>query len=92
MSACVGREHCGEERAQTAECRAERLVLAELKRRRWAAEAIASRPKGDAAKVKLAVRLREETTMTVAWIAERLRMGSAGYLNNRLYRWRKGLF
>jgi hypothetical protein len=37
-------------------------------------------------KVKLAARLREETTMTVAWIAERLRMGTAGYVNNCLYR------
>ena len=73
--------HYGEERTETAECRAERLVGEEL----------AERPKGDLAKVKLAARLREETTMTVAWIAQRLKMGAAGYLNNRLYRLRKGL-
>jgi hypothetical protein len=42
-------------------------------------------------KVKLAARLREKTTMTVAWIAERLWMGTAGHVNNRLYRMRKGL-
>jgi hypothetical protein len=38
--------------------------------------------------VKIAQRLREETTMTVGWIAERLAMGSVGYLNNRLNLWR----
>ncbi len=29
--------------------------------------------------------------VTVAWIAARLGMGTAGYVNNRLYRWRKGM-
>jgi len=28
--------------------------------------------------------------VTVKWIAERLGMGTAGHLNNRLYRWRQG--
>ena len=27
--------------------------------------------------------------MTVGWIAERLAMGTRGYLNHLLYRWRK---
>jgi hypothetical protein len=39
--------------------------------------AIAPTPKGDPRKVKLAVRLRVETTATIKWIAERLQMGSA---------------
>ena len=30
-----------------------------------------------------------ETTMTVGWIAERLAMGTRGYLNHLLYRRRK---
>ena len=34
-------------------------------------------------------RLRAETTMTVGWIAERLAMGTQGYLNHLLYRQRK---
>jgi putative transposase len=91
MSERLGQEHYGEERAETAEYRAERLVQEELKRRRWTEEALARRPKGDLAKVRLAARLRDQTTMTVAWVAERLQMGTAGYVNNRLYRWRKGL-
>jgi hypothetical protein len=90
MSERVGPEHYGEERAERAECRAERLVREALKRRRWTKKDLSRRPKGDLVKVK-AARLREQTTMTVAWIAERLQMGTAGYVNNRLYRWRKGL-
>jgi hypothetical protein len=35
-------------------------------------------------------RLRAETMVTVKWIAARLGMGTASYVNNRLYRWRKG--
>ena len=40
-------------------------------------------------KVALAARLRSETTMRVGWIAERLAMGTRGYLNHLLYRRRK---
>jgi hypothetical protein len=40
-------------------------------------------------KVVLAAHLREETTMTEGWIAERLAMGTRGYLNHLLYRRRK---
>jgi hypothetical protein len=76
---------------ETAEWRAERIVQEELRGWRWTEEDLAGRLKGDLKKVKLAARLRAETTMTVAWIAERLHMGTAGYVNNRLYRWRKGL-
>jgi hypothetical protein len=39
--------------------------------------------------VALAARLRAETTMTVGWIAERLAMGTRGYLSLLLYRRRK---
>ena len=31
-------------------------------------------------------RMGAETTMTVGWIAERMAMGTRGYLNHRLYR------
>ncbi len=43
-------------------------------------------PKGDAVKVGMAMRLRRETTMTVAWIAGRLGMGSRGTMSNLLNR------
>jgi hypothetical protein len=36
-------------------------------------------------KVKIAVRLRRETLVTVEWIAERLRMGSVANVSTLLY-------
>ena len=89
MSERLGAEHYGEERAQTAAAKAEGIIAAELKRRRWKEVDLKTRPKGDAAKLALAARLRAETTMTVGWIAERLGMGSRGYLNHLLYCRRK---
>ena len=85
----IGAEHYGEERAQTAEAAAEAIIAEELKRRRWKEKTLKTRPKGDPVKVALAARLRAETTMTVGWIAERLAMGTRGYLNHLLYRQRK---
>jgi hypothetical protein len=63
-------------------------VQAELARRGWPEATLGLRRKGDAEKVKLAVRLRRETTMTVKWIAERLRMGTPTHLAHLLY-WHK---
>jgi hypothetical protein len=37
----------------------------------------------------MAVRLRRETLMTVAWIAKRLEMGRVGHVNTLLYQWRR---
>jgi hypothetical protein len=48
-----------------------------------------ARTKGDPIKGALAARWRAETTMTVGWIAERLAIGTRGYLNHLLYRRRK---
>ena len=89
MSERMGAEHFGEERAETAEELAELIIAEELKRGRWQEADLKTRPKGDSVKVALAARLRAETTMTVGWIAERLAMGTRGYLNHLLYRRRK---
>ena len=89
MSERVGAEHYGEERAKTAETQAELIIAEELKLGRWQEADLKTRPKGDPVKVDLAARLRAETTMTVGWIAERLAMGTRGYLNHLLYRRRK---
>jgi len=89
MKERMGEEHYGEERQETAEALAEVIVTEELKRRRWREEDLGRRAKGDAVKVALAVRLRTETVMTVKWIAERLQMGSPGYVNLLLYHRRK---
>jgi hypothetical protein len=62
----------------------------ELQRLGWTEAILAQRRKGDPEKVRLAQRLRQETLVTLAWIAGRLQMGSVAYLNNRLYLLRKG--
>lgn len=66
--------------------KAERIIAVELKRRQWKATKLQTRPKGDAGKLALAARSWLETTMTAGWIAERLNMGSRGYLIHLLYR------
>jgi hypothetical protein len=43
-----------------------------------------ARHKGHRAKVILARRLRQETTMSLKWIAQRLQMGSWTYVSNLL--------
>jgi hypothetical protein len=89
MGERMGPEHYGEERALTAEARAEQIIAEELERRRWDEADLKNRPKGGPAKVALAARLRAETMLTVGWIAQRLAMGTRGHLNHLLYRWRK---
>lgn len=84
----VGAEHNGAERQETAETQAGRIIAEELKRHGWREEDLGQRAKGDAAKVTMARRLREETLMTVKWIAERLQMSAPGYVNHLLYRQR----
>jgi hypothetical protein len=50
----------------------------------WAEDALLARRKGHGAKVRLARRLRQETTMSLKWIAQRLHMGSWTYVSNLL--------
>jgi REP element-mobilizing transposase RayT len=90
MQEQMGAEHYGEERLETSEALAEAIIHSELKRRRWRNEDLGRHPGGDPVKVALAVRLRAETEMTVRWIAERLHMGTPGYVHHLLYRVRKG--
>jgi len=89
MKERMGAEHYGTERQETMAEHAEGIVTEELKRRRWGEEELPRRAKGDAGKVVVAVRLRAETAVTVKWIAERLQMGTPGYVNHLLYRRQK---
>jgi len=84
MGSRMGRHHGGYERHETAEVHAERILAEELRRRRWTRFDLESRRKGDPEKVTIAGRLRGETTMTLDWIAQRLAMGTSGYLANCL--------
>ena len=67
----------------------EKLVQAEFKRRGWAQGELSRRRKGDPEKVAIAGRLRQETTMSLKWIAHRLQMGSWTYVSNCLVQRKK---
>ena len=68
-------------RAQTGEEKPGGIVREELRGRGWKEEDLPGKRKEDKVKVALARRLRPETTMSLTWTAERLRMGSRGYLS-----------
>jgi hypothetical protein len=44
-----------------------------------------ARPRGDPKKLRITLRLRKETTMTLGWIAQRLLMGAKTHLSHLLY-------
>jgi len=84
MRSRTGPKHAGEERRETEQAWAEQLLADELNRHRWTDADLAQRRKGDAQKLKIAQRLRRNTTMTLNWIAKRLSMGAASSLANLL--------
>jgi len=49
-------------------------------------EELTQRDKGDAGKIRIARRLRSETSVPLKWIAEELKMGSWTYVASRLNR------
>jgi putative transposase len=79
-----GAHHYGAELQEGEEEKADRLVREELARLRWKEKELGEKPKTDRQKARIARRLREETTMTLAWIAQRLHMGSVNTLKNTL--------
>ena len=78
--------HTGVEVEQSAQAKAERILREELHALGWGAQELERFRKGDGRKVRIAARLRRETTMTLAWIAERLRMGTPGHVCCLLFR------
>ena len=56
---------------------------------RWTARDLQERPKSDPAKLALAARVREETTLTISWLARRLHLGSWKSFASKLHRWMK---
>lgn len=90
VSEKAGKHHYGEELRESAGARAEGIVRGELGRRGWTERTLSARRKGDPEKVRIAQRLRAETTVTLAWIAHRLRMGTRTHLSHLLYWVRRG--
>ncbi|MEI6078923.1 MAG: transposase [Verrucomicrobiota bacterium] len=80
--------HYGELVQEWAVAKAERIVMEELAQRHWDATILAARRKGDPEKVLIVQRLQRETTMTLAWIANRLQMGTKTHLAHLLY-WKR---
>ena len=80
----VGPSHYGAQRQETGLQKAERMVREEIERLGWDEDQLRARRKGHRAKVLLARRLRQETTMSLKWIAQRLQMGSWTYVSNLL--------
>ena len=85
-----GASHYGEELRESAVEKAERLVQEGLQKLGWTEAKLTTRQKGDGAKLKLAVKLRTETSMTLQWIAARLQMGTGASLSNLLSARRRG--
>jgi len=78
--------HAGEEVRESALAKAERIAQQELTAMGWASTDLKGHRKSDPRKVAMAVRLRQETTMTLEWIATRLGMGTSTHLASLLQR------
>jgi hypothetical protein len=78
-------DYFGKTMMESEEARAEAFARKALREAGLKEKDLASLPKGAPQKLKLARRLRQETTMTIGWIADRLHMGTVGYLNHLLY-------
>jgi REP element-mobilizing transposase RayT len=83
------KDHYGPELREADALHAEGLVARELRRLGWREADLAQRRKGDPDKVRMAWRLRQESTMTLKWIAQRLQMGAWTSVSNRLVQMRK---
>lgn len=83
------KDHYGAELREADEIQAERPVVEELRRRGWKEADLSQRRKGGAQKVQIAWRLRQETTITLKWIAQRLAMGTWTHVSNCLVQKRK---
>jgi hypothetical protein len=70
----------GEEIRQSALAKAQRIAQEEINALGWTAQDLPGRRKSDPQKVRIAARLRRETTMTLEWIADRLCMGAATHV------------
>jgi hypothetical protein len=88
MSEMAGAENFGPEIRESVEAKAERIIAEELERAGWNEPQLVATRKGDPQKVKIALRLRKETTMKLSWIANRLHMGTKTHLSHLLY-WRE---
>jgi putative transposase len=86
-----GTSHYGEAVQEAVEVQAERWLTRRLQKMGWTEKDLVLRRKGHPKKVNLAAEMRAATTLPLAWIAQRLAMGSRGYLTWLLHRHGKSL-
>jgi REP element-mobilizing transposase RayT len=84
MAERVGPSHYGARRQETGLQKAERIVMEQMGRLGWNEDQLRARCKGHRSKVLLARCLRQETTMSLKWIAHRLQMGFWTYVSDLL--------
>ena len=84
MEGDLKEHHSGQLRRESADVRAERIIAEELRREGWSDTELGERRKSDPFKVALTARLRRETTLTIGWIAARLKMGTRKSATTRL--------
>ena len=82
VSKRIGPNHFGEERRESGEQKATRILFEELSKHGLTAGFLPGASTG--AKVRIARRLRAETTMSLRWVAERLGFSSWRYLSKLL--------
>ncbi|SRR6266581_1259076 len=82
-------KHSGPKIGQAANAKAEQIVQQELQQLGWGPLELKGHAKGHLQKIRIAKRLRRETTMTLKWIANRLQMGVATHVAHLLYRYER---
>ena len=85
MEGKLGQHHAGELRRETAEAKGDRIVAEELQRLGWGESELMLRRKNDPDKMRIAVRLRQETTLSIKDIAARVHLGTSNTANARLH-------
>ncbi len=80
----LGPNHSGRLRQEAGQAGAEALISKALRRLGWKEEELGKRAKSDPGKVRLAAQLRQETTLTIGQIAQRLHMGTRNTLATNL--------
>ena len=88
MDGKIGASHYGAELKEAAEEKANRIVSEELGIAKWTENQLQALRKGEPGKIRIASRLRSETTVTLQWIASRLHMGTKTHLSHLLY-WKR---
>ena len=91
MEGKVGDNHPGQTRLETAEAKAERVIHEELGRLRWTPSDLITKAHSHPLKLALAARLRQETTLSVKEIAERLHLGKPKGARSNLHKFLNGL-